>query len=97
MKPCYCLNCKKNTWHKRAFGWGTFFAVLASGGFWIFALPFYPLRCVHCYSPLGQLAMNTEPEKYYCPKCNKLIKNSVIGICTDCGTSLTVQGRINNV
>lgn len=28
-------------------------------------------------------------EKNYCPKCNKILKNSVTGICTDCGTTLS--------
>jgi len=33
---------------KRTFGWGTYFAVLLTGGLWLLALPFYPKRCVGC-------------------------------------------------
>lgn len=33
---------------RRAFGWGTFFAVVISGGLWLLALPFYPIRCSTC-------------------------------------------------
>lgn len=53
MKLCYCSSCKKNTWHKRAFGWGTLFAIIFTSGFWFLALPFYPVRCINCYYPSG--------------------------------------------
>ena len=44
----YCPNCGKTTGHKRALGWGTFFAVLITGGLWLLAIPFYPKRCIIC-------------------------------------------------
>ena len=43
-----CTNCGKQTGHKRALGWGTFFAVILTGGLWLFAIPFYPSRCIVC-------------------------------------------------
>jgi hypothetical protein len=48
MQEKYCSNCGRNTGHKRAIGWGTFFAVLITGGFWFLAIPFYPKRCIMC-------------------------------------------------
>jgi hypothetical protein len=44
----YCANCGKETGHKRAIGWGTFFAVVLTGGLWLLAIPFYPKRCIIC-------------------------------------------------
>jgi len=44
----FCRNCQKLTGYKRAFGFGTLFAVFVSGGFWLLALPFYPKRCIIC-------------------------------------------------
>lgn len=43
-----CDNCGKPTGHRRAFGWGTFFAVVLTVGLWLVALPFYPPRCIIC-------------------------------------------------
>jgi hypothetical protein len=43
-----CPNCQKRTGHKRALGFGTFFAVLLTAGFWLLAIPFYPKRCITC-------------------------------------------------
>lgn len=50
MKMLYCLDCGKKTGHKRDLGFGTFFAVLVTGGLWLLAIPSYPLRCVVCGS-----------------------------------------------
>jgi len=44
----FCDNCGKKSGYKRAFGWGTFFAVIVTCGFWLLALPFYPRRCISC-------------------------------------------------
>lgn len=48
MRYLYCDNCGRKSGYKRQFGWGTFFAVVVTMGFWILALPFYPLRCMNC-------------------------------------------------
>jgi len=50
MKFYYCPHCGRETGHKRALGWGTFFAVLLTGGLWLLAIPFYPKRCIICGS-----------------------------------------------
>jgi len=38
MQEKFCSNCERNTGHKRAIGWGTFFAVLITGGVWLLAI-----------------------------------------------------------
>jgi|GEM_PF-4929379 len=48
MRMHACENCGKVTGHKRAFGIGTFIACLVTGGIWLVALPFYPIRCMIC-------------------------------------------------
>ena len=48
METAHCESCGRATGHKRALGWGTFFAVFVTLGFWLLALPFYPKRCVVC-------------------------------------------------
>ena len=48
MEMVFCPNCNKLTGHKRVIGFGTFFAVLLTAGFWLLALPFYPKRCITC-------------------------------------------------
>jgi hypothetical protein len=48
MEMIFCPNCQKLTGYKRALGVGTFFAVLLTAGIWLFALPFYPKRCITC-------------------------------------------------
>jgi len=45
-----CDNCGKPTGHRRAFGWGTYFAVVLTAGLWLLTLPFYPSRCIACGS-----------------------------------------------
>jgi len=48
MEILECPSCQRNTGFKRALGFGTFFMVLITFGFWILAIPFYPLRCSIC-------------------------------------------------
>lgn len=48
MKEAYCDTCQAQRGFKRAFGWGTFFAMLCTLGWWLLVLPFYPLRCIVC-------------------------------------------------
>ena len=48
MKTLYCPDCGKKTGYKRNLGFGTFFAVLVTGGLWLLAIPSYPLRCIVC-------------------------------------------------
>ncbi len=48
MEYSYCPNCKKNTGHKRHLGWGTFFGGAFTLGASLFAIPFYPKRCIIC-------------------------------------------------
>jgi hypothetical protein len=47
MRYLYCGNCHKKSGYKRAFGWGTFFAVVLTFGLFL-VMPFYPLRCMNC-------------------------------------------------
>lgn len=54
MITTFCASCTRATGHKRALGWGTFFAVVLTGGFWLLAIPFYQKRCMICGSlPVG--------------------------------------------
>lgn len=91
MENSYCPNCKKNTGHKRALGWGTFFAVLITGGFWILAIPLYPKRCIVCgYSNSEELPQWT----YTCPKCgykNTLNQRINLFVCPQCHYEGTVK------
>lgn len=50
MYMAYCSNCRKETGHKRCLGFGTFFAVILTGGLWLIAILFYPERCIICGS-----------------------------------------------
>ena len=50
MQTVYCNLCERKVGAKRAFGWGTFFAVVLTSGLWLLALPFYPIRCTVCGS-----------------------------------------------
>lgn len=53
MKTYYCKSCNRETGYKRAFGWGTFFAIILTGFVWILILPFYPKRCIICGNEYG--------------------------------------------
>ena len=48
MEMIFCPNCNKLTGYKRVLGFGTFFAVLLTGGSWLLTIPFYPKRCINC-------------------------------------------------
>src|SRR4051812_1309910 len=48
MEVIHCPNCGKLSGFKRALGFGTFFMVLFSAGFWLLLIPFYPVRCIGC-------------------------------------------------
>lgn len=48
MQMIYCPNCQKQTGFRRALGFGTFFMVVITFGFWLFAIPLYPARCIVC-------------------------------------------------
>jgi hypothetical protein len=37
----FCGNCQKNSGYKRAFGCGTFFAVILTAGLWFLVMSFY--------------------------------------------------------
>ena len=63
MKFYYCPHCGRETGHKRALGWGTFFAVLLTGGLWLLAIPFYPKRCIICGSKEGPSDISEEESK----------------------------------
>jgi Sel1 repeat len=44
MQMMNCPNCVRLTGFKRSLGFGTFFMALFTFGFWLLAIPFYPLR-----------------------------------------------------
>jgi hypothetical protein len=48
MQMIYCTNCGKINGFKRNLGVGTFFMVVLTAALWLFALPFYPKRCIVC-------------------------------------------------
>src|SRR5712692_6682131 len=48
MEIIFCPNCNKLTGYKRSLGFGTFFAVVLTAGFWLLVVPFYPKRCITC-------------------------------------------------
>jgi hypothetical protein len=54
MQRAFCSDCGSQRPFRRAFGWGTFFGVLITGGVWLLALPFYPLRCTQCGMTLDE-------------------------------------------
>ena len=48
MEYLFCLNCRKETGHKRALGWDTFWGGVVTLGTSLTAIPFYPKRCIVC-------------------------------------------------
>jgi hypothetical protein len=105
MKTAYCPTCAKETGFQRKLGFGTFFAVLLTAGFWLFALPFYPQRCSIC----GNDAMQTQtapppPEKPQprfdsekkCPACAEIIKLEATK-CRFCGEKFDSQAVARQV
>ncbi len=84
----FCPNCGRETGHQRKLGFGTFFAVIITFGFWLLAIPFYPKRCSICGSsdiapqptPRQPPPRQLPPEQILsmrtkiCPKCAESIK-----------------------
>jgi len=56
MNFSFCHRCARETAHKRALGIGTLLGCLFSGGLWLLAIPFYPVRCLHCGAEEGEPA-----------------------------------------
>lgn len=54
MITCYCPNCRRRSGFKRSLGWGTFFMVVLTCGFWLLLIPFYPMRCIGCGITQGE-------------------------------------------
>jgi hypothetical protein len=54
MKMLQCPTCAKITGFKRNLGFGTFIMIILTCGFWILAIPLYPIRCIACGSDRGQ-------------------------------------------
>ena len=48
MDYLFCPNCNSQRGFKRALGFGTLFIVVLTIGVWLFAIPFYPKRCIVC-------------------------------------------------
>ena len=53
----FCTSCDRTMGFKRALGWGTYFAIVLTGGLWLLSIPFYPKRCVVCGTPKGGLSV----------------------------------------
>lgn len=85
-------------------GFGTFFAVLITAGFWLLAIPFYPKRCVVCGSDLQSRSQNLKiksqkdaladdewahlTDEKTCPFCAEKIKMGA-KVCRFCGKDVT--------
>lgn len=48
MHVTHCYVCNRPSGFSRRLGWGTFFMVILTAGFWLLAIPFYPKRCTTC-------------------------------------------------
>lgn len=48
MENIYCPICESPRGFKRSLGFGTFFMVFITAGFWLLTLPLYPKRCIQC-------------------------------------------------
>ena len=55
MKSKHCVNCNQTTGHKRHIGIGTLLMVLITAGLWLFAIPFYQVRCIRCGNATGNI------------------------------------------
>lgn len=56
-----CPSCKRETGHRRAVGLLTIVGLVATAGLWLFALPFYPLRCQICGHSAGRPQWQLHP------------------------------------
>jgi hypothetical protein len=75
MKYEYCPNCQKHMGFKRALGWGTFFTALVTGGLWLLAIPFYPVRCMGCgFDEGGLTEEKSNPDKWLSSTAEKMKK-----------------------
>src|ERR1035437_2529468 len=57
MEMMFCTSCDRTMGFKRALGWGTYLAIVLTGGLWLLSIPFYPKRCVVCGTPKGGLSV----------------------------------------
>lgn len=48
MRVTHCYVCNRPSGFARRLGWGTFFMVILTAGFWLLVIPFYPKRCTTC-------------------------------------------------
>jgi hypothetical protein len=48
MRVTCCYVCNRPSGFARRLGWGTFFMVILTAGFWLLTIPFYPKRCTTC-------------------------------------------------
>ena len=83
MEMIFCPNCNKLTGYKRHLGFGTFFAVLLTAGFWLLAIPFYPKRCLIC-----GLTKSASVPWYQTWKLAAVI---VLGVCLVLGMSVLMR------
>ncbi len=96
MRNLYCPNCGKDTPHKRELGFGTFFAVLLTFGFWLLIIPLYPRRCSFCKSTppfLSSVRPDLPPPSVTsapprpCPFCAEPIHQAAVK-CKHCGSQV---------
>ncbi len=59
MHVTHCYVCNRQSGFARRLGWGTFFMVILTAGFWLLTIPFYPKRCTTCGCTAGGAARAT--------------------------------------